>query len=299
MNETKHTTAVSYLALVLTAMVMAVNYELFIFPNAFAPAGINGLATMVQKLFHFSVGYMSLIINVPLCLIAFLKGERRFALRTFVFVLVFSGALLVCNAGWIDLSSFAYHTDNGTSTILAPVAAGVLNGLIIGIVFRSSGSTGGTDILGVLIHRVRPELNTLWIVFSLNTLVACLSFFVYDFNFEPVIMCIIYCFFTSRISDLILQGFKNQLKFEIITDQAEDLSRDIIRELRHSATLVQARGMYTGDEHQLLICVIQKHQIAKLQAILRNYPGSFAYLSPVNEVLGNFKNIPRNAPKNK
>ena len=72
-----------YAAIMILAVAMALNYQIFILQNAFAPAGINGIATMVQYLFHFSVGYMSLIINIPLAILAFIFVDRDFALKTF------------------------------------------------------------------------------------------------------------------------------------------------------------------------------------------------------------------------
>lgn len=111
----------SYLIVAGLAVVMGVSYEVFVFPNAFAPAGINGLATMVQYLIHVSIGYLSLLINIPLLALAWKRVDREFALKNLVFVLVFSAVTLALNQ--VDLSAVAYHTDNGSSAILAPVAA--------------------------------------------------------------------------------------------------------------------------------------------------------------------------------
>ncbi|MBQ3791508.1 MAG: YitT family protein [Clostridia bacterium] len=282
-----------YFVIVLSAIVMAVNYEIFVFPNSFAPAGLNGLATMVQKLFNFSMGYLSLILNIPLCIVLFLIGNRMMAVRSSVFVIVFSLTLLVFSNGWIDLSQFIYHTDNGTSTILAPVAAGVVNGLICGTIFSRNCGAGGTDSIGAIVRHFHPETNMVWVIFVLNSFVAVLSYFVYDFKFEPVIMCIIYSFITSRVGDLILKGLKRQMKFEIVSNDAEKMSKEIIKELRHTATLVHAKGMFSGEEKDMLICVVQRHQIVQLQKIISKYPGSFAYMHEVNETYGNFKQIPR------
>ena len=114
------------------ACLMGVSYELFVFPNAFAPAGINGLATMLQYLLHINIGYLSLLINLPLVLLAWKKVDRDFARKTLVFVLVFSAVTLVL--GQMDLSAIAY--DSGSSAILGPVAAGVVSGAVYGWVSR-------------------------------------------------------------------------------------------------------------------------------------------------------------------
>ena len=166
------------------ACLMGVSYELFVFPNAFAPAGINGLATMLQYLLHINIGYLSLLINLPLVLLAWKKVDRDFARKTLVFVLVFSAVTLVL--GQMDLSAIAY--DSGSSAILGPVAAGVVSGAVYGWVIRQNGSTGGTDIVAAWVRKKHPEASLVWLIFSLNAAVAVLSFFVYGCQFEPVIL---------------------------------------------------------------------------------------------------------------
>ena len=283
--------ALGYLLNVLLALLMALNYEIFIFQNAFAPAGINGLATMVQYLFHFSVGYMSLLINVPLSAAAFFLLDRDYALKTLSFSVAFSLGLLLLDR--VDLSAFVYQTANGTSTILAPLAAGAVNGFIYGSVIRLNGSTGGTDVVAALVRRRRPDISLMWLIFALNSAVAALSYFVYDFRIEPVILCIAYSFVTSRISERILRGSREAVKFEIITDHPEEISRAVIRELYHSATLLHAEGMYSHQGKELLICVVNKHQLVDFERIIRRYPGTFAYISSVTQTMGNFKHIGR------
>ncbi len=278
-----------YLIIAAMAALMALNYEIFIFENAFAPAGINGIATMVQYLFDFNVGYMSLIINIPLVIIAMFFVDRDFALKNGLFVLVFSGALIIFD--YIDISAFVYHTENGTSTILAPIAAGVINGAIYGISIRLGASTGGTDIVAAIIRTKKPHISLVWIVFMLNVSVAAISYFVYGFNAEPVILCVVYCFLTSTVSDHMLRGIKEAIKFEVITDKASEISERLMSELRHGVTVISAEGMYSHKGKQIIICVINKHQIVDFQRIVRQYPGTFAYVTSVTETVGNFKKI--------
>ena len=281
----------SYAAVIAMAVLMAVNYQIFIFENAFAPTGISGIATMVQYKLGFSVGYMTLIVNVPLCILAFIFLDRDFAMKSTVYTIVFSGMLLVLRYRLIDLTPFVYKTENGTSTILAPVAAGVVNGFIYGTVIRRNASTGGTDIVAALYHRRHPEQEMMGIIFVINVLVAAASYFVYDYNIEPVVLCIVYSFLTSRVSDSIIRGFREQVKFEIITRDYDAISQEIITELKHTATLIPAKGMYSGKDTDLLICVCHKFQVARMQEIIQKYPGTFATLSAVSDTIGNFKHI--------
>ena len=279
----------SYLLIFALAMVMALSYQLFVFPNAFAPAGINGLATMVQYLFDFSIGYMSLLINLPLILLAWKKLNPDFARKSLLFVLVFSAATLLFNR--MDFSAIAYQ--GGSSAILGPVAAGVVSGAVYGLVIRQNGSTGGTDIVAAWVRKLRPDVSLVWVIFGLNASVAVLSFFVYGWQFEPVILCLIYCYLSSRISDSILKGGKTALKFEVITRCAPELSARLMGALHHGVTVLPAQGMYSDTPRALLICVVNRHQIARFQAILQEFPDTFAYVSGVSETMGNFKRIAR------
>ena len=109
----------TYFVIAAVALLAALDYELFVFPNAFAPSGLNGICTMIQYVSGISVGYLSLLINIPLALIVYFKVSKPIAARSMVYVVVFSVGLLVFDK--VDLSSFAYSTANGTSHILGPL----------------------------------------------------------------------------------------------------------------------------------------------------------------------------------
>lgn len=287
-----------YLKIAVMAVLLALAYVLFIINNRFAPAGINGVATMIEYKLGFSVGYFSLIVNVPLSIIAFFYVDRDFALKSFAFTVVYSVSYILLEKA--DLSNFAYSA-NGTDTVLPVLAAGIIGGFVYGQIFRINASSGGTDIIAKVISKRFPAFNFVWVSFAINVFVAIASYFVYGeqnpetgevvYNFKPVILCIIYCFTSSRLGDNILKGSKTAVKFEVITDHAEEISREIISELKHSATVTHATGMYRHNEKDLLICVVNKHQIYEFQQILAKYPETFAYISSVSATVGNFKII--------
>lgn len=283
---------IDHLVMAGLAILMALNYQIFVVHNAFAPAGINGLATMVQYLFHFSIGYMSLIINLPLAILAFFRVNRQFALKTLVFVLVFSAATLLLQSK-VDLTRFIYHTGDGRSTLLAPVASGTINGLIYGVAIRHGGSTGGTDYIAAFVHKKRPEYSMVRIIFVLNTGVALLSYFVYNFNIEAVILSIAYSFITSRVSDGIIKGGERAIKAEIVTTHPDEIARMLIEKLGHGVTIVHAEGGYTHQSKSLLICIINRHQVVRFTELVSMFPDTFACISDVNKTLGNFRHVTR------
>ena len=281
----------------MAAILLAITYQLFIVRNNFAPAGINGIATMIQYKTGFSIGYMSLLINVPLCILAYFFVNRDFAKKSLLFCLVYSFVYLGLQQA--EFSTFQYDA-GGHDTIYPVIISGTLGGLVYGICARHNASTGGTDIVSKYISIKRPYLNFFWITLTLNAIVAVVSFFVYakpdatgsmSYDYKPVCLCITYCFVSSFMGDYILKGVKSAYKFTIITNHPEEIKNEVKIKLKHSLTQIKAIGSYSGEEKTVLLCVINKHQICELNQILAKYDKTFSYSENVNETFGNFKKI--------
>ena len=279
----------TYFAIVLLALIAAVNYELFVFPNQFAPAGLNGICTMIQHLSGISVGYLSLLINVPLALWCFFDVSRPLAIRSMVYVVTFSVGLLILEN--IDITAFAYSTENGTSKILGPMVAGVIQGFVYSVLVKASAYTGGTDFISAAIHKHHPDRPFFGMSFIINAAIAICSYFVYGYQMEPVILCILYTFMSTTVGDRLMKSGREAISFEIITDHPTEVSRELIEKLHHTTTMIPAKGMYKGKETSVLLCVVNKTQEASVTRIVRNYPHTFAIVHPVSEILGNFKHL--------
>ena len=279
----------TYLVIGLVALLSAVNYELFVFPNQFAPAGLNGICTMIQYIWGINVGYLSLIINVPLAIWCYFEVSKPIAIRSMVYVGVFSVGLVLLD--YVDLSAFAYATENGTSKILGPLVGGIIQGYVFSILVKASAYSGGTDFISAIIHKRDPNKSVFGMSFAINTCVAIVSYFVYGYQMEPVILCILYSFMSSTVAERQMKAGREAVCFEIITDYPRELTDEIIRKTGHTATLIPAKGMYTGKERNMLICVVNKTQAASVARIIRKYPATFAIMDPVSEVMGNFKNM--------
>lgn len=279
----------TYLVIVFIAFVAALNYELFVFPNQFAPAGLNGICTMIQYITGISVGYLSLIINVPLALWCFFEVSKPMAVRSMLYVVTFSVALLILDR--VDLSFLAYSTENGTSTILGPLIAGIIMGFCYSVLIKCSAYTGGTDFISAIIHKRNPEKSVFSLSFTINAMVAISSFFVYNYKMEPVILCILYSFASTTVGEHFMKSGRSAIRFEIVTDHPAEICDDIIYKLHHSATMFKATGAYSGKDTYIVMCVVNKTQTTALANIVKKYPKTFAMMSPVNEVVGNFKHL--------
>ena len=287
--------------MIVLAVVFAFNYMLFIVKNQFAPAGFNGIATMIEYKTGFSVGYFSLIINVPLCLFAFFFIDRGFAAKTFIFSVVYSAALLILQAEPVleAIASFQYDAQ-GVDTIFPALIAGAVGGYVYGISFRRNASTGGADVVAKFVSKKNPMLNFFWVNFSINAIIAVVSYFVYGepdgsggmlYEYKPVCLCMLYCFLSSMVGNSIIKGSKSAYKFLIITSHTEEIEREIFVKLKHSATRIQAEGAYSHTSRDLLLCVVNKRQLIEFRDILAKYDNTFSVVETVNEIYGNFINV--------
>ena len=286
-----------YTEIVLLAILLAFNYQLFIVENGFAPAGINGIATMVQYKTGFSIAYMSLLINVPLCVLAYFLVHKSFAKRSLCFCLVYSFAFLLLQR--LGLENFQYDAQ-GHDTVFPVMLSGIISGLVYGFCFRRNASTGGTDIVSKYISKKKPALNFFWVTFILNAVVAAISFFVYAkpgadgimlYDYKPVCLCVMYCFISSFTGNYILRGTKTAVKFTIVTAHADAINEEIFRRLKHGSTKIAGTGSFSNNPRDVLICVVNRHQIVEFQKILKKYDDTFAFSETVNETYGNFAHI--------
>ena len=280
-----------YLQILFSAVLLAFVYYVFIVTNNFAPAGLNGIATMIQYKTGFSISYMSLLINIPLSVLAYFFVQRDFAVKTFLFSVVYSTAFLLLQNS--DLNFIQYNAE-GHDTIYPVILSGVLGGAVYGTCFRNNASTGGTDVISRYINKVRPETNFFVVTFLLNGVVAISSIFVYSegvLNYKPMALCILYCFLSSFVGNLLLKTTKTAYKFTVITPHKDALVEEITKSLHHGCTELDVTGAYTGSKRTMLICVVNKHQLNDFQKILAKYPDTFSYFEVVSETYGNFKHI--------
>ena len=281
MNYAKKTA--QYVLLCIFALLSALNYIIFVFPNSFAPAGIDGICTMIQDITKVNMGYLSILINIPLLAMSYILLNREFAVKTTVYVLFFSVAVIFLKNS--NVTEFIYCTDTGTSIVLAPVAAGTIRGILYALTLKVGATSGGVDIIAALVKRKKPYFNLMNIIFTLNMVVAAGSYFVYGFKLEPVICSIIYSFITSSMSNNIRTAEKETIKFEIITSDAVGLCNEISQKLHCPATIVEARGGFSGENKKMIICVVEKSKVPSFEKLINTLPDAVMFKSIVNNSL--------------
>ncbi len=269
------------IAIAVIAVLCAINYVVFIFPNRFAPAGLDGICTMIQDVTGINIGYLALVANMPLLILAYIKLNRDFALKTIVFIIAFSVTSAVLDR--LDTNTFQYFTDSDSGIALAPVAAGVIRGILYAATIRLNGSAGGIDIVAVLIKQKFPHYNFMSIIFFLNLCVAVISYFVYGYQLEPVICGILYFYIASHTSSKIQADRKEKTKIEIIAPDAAEICAKITKKLHLCATVLNTQGAFSGQETKMVVCIAEKRFIPLIKNELQAHPKAVYFVSTVGE----------------
>ncbi len=291
----------------LASLFYSVGYHYFVATCKFAPGGLPGIIAMIQYKTgvidsgNSKIDYSTLLmvlVNLPLLVVASKVLTKNFAIKTFI-VSVLMATMMFCLTNFIDfnytytIASIPNVEDVGTRLVGA-ILGGACSGLSLAFALKVNASTGGADVVGAMLQKKYPHKGVGAMVFAVNGVIMVVSIFIYQDDLMPVFLSLINAFATSTTCDFIMQGAKSALKFEVITEHANEISKEIIEELGHGVTITPAKGMFEHKEKNLLICVIKPRQIAKFQNIIKKYPETFAYVGSVNEIIGKFNRGNRN-----
>lgn len=298
-----------FLPVLSSGIIRALGIFVFTTPNEFAPGGTNGIAVMLEYATGLNSGIFLLIVNAPLFFVAFFCIGKKEAILSTLSIVVSSGLLIILGLFPDKLSFLQYGgrtpvldsegnivlelVDIG-HRLLGAVAGGIFLGIALAIMIKSCGTSGGTTILASLVNKKFRNLSVSMLTSAFDACVVFASIFVYNNGntamgvLDPVLLALVSLFVTSKMCDIILQGFKTAYKFEIITTHPEEIAAEIISKTHHSVTKIEAEGMYSHAGKSMLVCIIRKRQIAQLQRIIRKYPDTFAYFTPASEVYGRF-----------
>ena len=133
----------------------------------------------------------------------------------------------------------------------------------------------------------------------MNAVVALASYFVFGeeidgvmiYDYKPVCLCVLYAFVSSFVGNRIISGLKHACKFTIVTDQCDELEYEITHTLKHSATRLHGVGIYKHHDKEVLICIVNSHQVADFERIIKKYPNTFVYIESVDQTIGNFVKV--------
>ena len=250
--------------------------SVFTIPNEIAPGGISGLSTALAYVLGVRVSVLTLVLNIPIMLAAYrLLGKRSF------FYTLLSTALL---SGFIELASFLpVYTGN---ILIAAVYGGVLSGIGIGILFLRNITTGGTDLLALMLHKAFPNVPNGTILAVIDGIVVLIAVLVFQ-KIEVALTSVLTIYFSSKVIDLIAQGVDYAKVIYIVTDKGKELSAVLNSSTDRGNTVIKAFGGYTGAEKQLVITVTRRNVLAQtLRLIHATDPAAFTFVTDSTEVHG-------------
>jgi len=252
---------------------------MFALPNQVAQSGVSGIAVIIN---HFvprvPLGAANMALNAPLAILALIFLGWRFISQTILVIVEFS--LIV------DLMprfvSFTYTGDR----LLATVIAGALYGIGSALILMRGATNGGTEIIGRLVRKRRPDIPFGRVLMVLNYAIMLAGAFAFG-NVESVFYAAAMLFICYRVVDGVLYGVNTGKMFYIFSDRAEEIAKAIIEQISRGATIIKGKGAFTGEEREMLMCVVHRGEVAPLRRLIKEYdPGSFMVVAEAQEVFG-------------
>jgi uncharacterized membrane-anchored protein YitT (DUF2179 family) len=266
--------------IIIGTFIMAVGFVFFISPYKLAPGGVYGIAIIFHHMFGFPIGISGLLMDIPLTILAIRILGPKFGIKT-----IFGFVLL---AGFITLLEFTwgYEPLVEGDALLSTIFGGVLVGLGLGLVFKSRASSGGSDILAMILAKYTklPVGKLLIFVDAFIVLFGLLAFE----DWKIPLYSWIAIFITGKMVDVVLQGVSYDKTLFIISDKHEAIRDKIINDLQRGGTFIQAKGMYNGSEKQMIFTVVNRREMAILQNFIHlEDPEAFMTVFDANEIIGN------------
>lgn len=263
-----------YLLILLGTLITAFSFTAFFLPHDLAPGGVTGIATIISNYLPLGVGFLSFLINVPLFVLGWRSVGWRFALRSFVAMMLLSLFIDVLPSP--DLTGDA---------LLAAVFGGVLLGVGLGLVVRAGATTGGTDMAAKMIHSRVAFLPIAAILFLIDGLVVAVA--ALAFGLQAALWALIALFVSSQAMDSVIKGFNTAMQFMIISRDAEEIVRRIHTEIDRGCTRLMAEGTYSRLPVGTLLCVVSRTEAPRLKKLVAEVdPQAFVTVCNVHEALG-------------
>lgn len=249
-------------------------YNAFLIPNSIAAGGFTGIAQLINSGTGWPIGTISLILNVPLFLFSMKSLGIGFGVRSLITTFLFSLLL--------DTMSISISVQD---VWLATVYGGLFCGIGFGLILRGSATTGGTDMLASLIHRLIPMIRVSWGIFIIDGLVIIASAFVFDMmRAMYALICILIC---NVVIDFVLEGPNSAHSFFIISDKSDEIARRILNELDRGVTGLDGMGMYSQTPKKVLLCAVSRLETVRLRRIVFSVdPRAFMISNKAHDTYG-------------
>lgn len=274
MNRGMRKYLIQALYIIAGLLLAALGYRMFLIPNEIAPGGFTGIGQLANAIMGINVGAAVLALNVPLFLLSFRSMGLRFAALSL-------GATVALSA-LLDYMPVPFASED---MVLSTLFGGIMTGAGFGLILRGGASTGGTDMLAKLIHEHVPFFKVGMVMFAVDFLVVFASMFVFDVT--RAMYAIIALFISSLVIDFVIDGLNTAKAYFIISRNSAEISRRVLSEMDRGVTALKGRGAYTGEEGEVLLCVVNRMEVLQLKRIISECDEhAFVIATDVREALG-------------
>lgn len=250
-------------------------------PCGLVIGGFSGIAIIIRKLTEnlvaggIPLGITTFVLNIPIFIIALKQIGKKFVMRSIAATFIVSV--------WLML--LPEYSMTGKDYMLTAIAGGIFGGGGLGLVLSTGTTTGGSDMLATLLQKKYPHYSIAVIMVIIDAIIVFSSISL--FGIESAIYAVVSLFIQAKISDALVLGVHFAKSVYIITESPYEVAEEVMEQLKRGITSINVKGMYTGDNKNMLFCVVSKKEIAKLKNIVNRHDGqAFVIVSDVKEVLG-------------
>jgi uncharacterized membrane-anchored protein YitT (DUF2179 family) len=264
--------------ILLGCIIIGLSYALFLIPHHFVPGGVSGIAMILNFFSGFPVGATIMVLNVPIFLLGLKTMGKRYVLNSL--------AGMVASSVFIDLFHEVLKVPSATGNpVLASIYGGVMLGVGLGIVFRGRASTGGSDIIGMVLSKYTGMslgygiMVTDFVVISASGLALQ--------SLEAPLYGYLVLFLSTKVIDMVLEGWSYSKLVIITSTRTDEIADYILRGLDRSGTALRSRSLYLNREGELILTVIHRKQLADLRTFIKKTdPEAFVIINDTYDVLG-------------
>ena len=266
---------IKFFGIIIGSIIVAIAFNLFLIPHNILSSGIGGIAIILGILTPVNTGIINFVLNLPILIVGYIGLGKKMIFNTIVSVVVLSAALY-----WIPVQAVV------TDPLLSSLFGGVLAGAGVGLVFNCNGSTGGFDIIGMLLSR-KKDIKLGGFLIFLNSVVLIISGFF--FNWDVALTSLLSIYVTGKVIDAIHTKHR-KVTLMIITNHAEEMKKKLLTTFVRGITLLDGEGAYSNEKKRVLMTVVSHGELPDLKlAISEIDPQAFVNITETVEVLGLFR----------
>lgn len=263
------------LFIVFGSILMAIGTGSFLLPNQLSSGGFSGIATVLYYFFKIDMSKSIIFLNVPLFIIGLFKLGWKFILRTVFATTIYSYA--------IDISNNIIVVED---RVLASIYGGIVIGIGLAFILKTNTSTGGTDLLALILQNNKINLKVGNIIAIVDIIVVFLNLIAFR-DIEIGLYSAISIFMIGKLIDVIFEGINYCKVLYIISEKYEDLTEIINKELKRGATGLYANGSYSRKNKMVIMCVSKRNELEKIKVIISKVDkDAFLIITDAREVYG-------------